>query len=519
MLIKNGTIIDGTGTKGFKGDIRIEKDKIKEVGKLTPKKREHVIKAANKFVVPGFVDIINRSDIHFSIFKDKGLRSFIKQGVTTILGGNCGTSLAPLVGKEAIRSIQKWQDISGANINWASTKEFLDEVERHNISLNFATLTGHSTLRRGLVGDHFEKLGENDMKKMEYLLSRSMEEGSFGLSSGLAYSHERIVPKEELERLLKVVKEHKGLYATHLRDESMGLASSIEEIVGLTRRSGVSAHIFHFKALGKGAWGEFERSLGIIESAASTGIDINFDVYPYTRTASVLYLLLPQWASDGGKKKVIERLRDRDTRLRIREELDSQTDELAETVIGMGNIENTFIGKTLGEIAENQNTQVADALVNLIIASEDRIIGFLPISKQNMEDAMRSKIGFIASDGTGYRTGDSKHENLVHPRSFGAFPRFLGTYVRDKNILRWEEAINKITAAPANKIGLQKRGKIEKGYFADIVVFDPKKISDIATFKDPFRYSTGISHVIVNGGLALSDGKFQKNQHGRVLRK
>ena len=519
MLIKNGTIIDGTGAKRFKGDIRIEKDKIKEIGKLKPRKKERVIDAKNKFVAPGFVDIINRSDIHFSLFKDKGLRSFIKQGVTTILGGSCGASLAPLVGGEAIRSMQKWQDISGANINWTSTKEFLDEVDRHAISLNFATLTGHSTLRRGLVGDYFEQLDEEIMKKMEYLLSRSLEEGSFGLSTGLAYSHERIAPKEELERLLKIVKENNGIYATHLRDEGLGLSSSVEEIVGLARVSGVSAHIFHFKALGRRAWGEFERALGIIESAKSAGIDINFDIYPYNRTATVLYLLLPEWASEGGKKKVIERLRDRETRLKIGEELASQTGDLSETVVGMGNIVSTFMGKTLGEIAENQNISVADALVNLIIASEDRITGFLPVSEQNIETAIKSKAGFIASDGAGYRIEDGKYKNLIHPRSFGAFPKFLGDYVRDKNILDWEEAINKITLAPAQKIGLQKRGKIAKGYFADIVVFDPKKIGGLATFKNPFRYSIGVRHVIVNGGLALSKGKFRKNRHGVVLRK
>ena len=519
MLIKNGTIIDGTGKERFKGDVRIEGDRIREVGNLKPRRREKIIKADNQFVVPGFVDIINRSDIHTSIFRRSGLRSLIKQGITTILGGSCGASLAPLVGKEAIRSMQKWQDISRINVNWASTGEFLEEVGRHKIDLNFATLTGHATLRRGLVGDYFGNLKEEDVKKMEYLLARSIDEGSFGLSTGLEYSHERIASARELERLLTIVKEKEGLYAAHLRDEGLGLVSSVEEIIGAAKRIGVSSHIFHFKALGKKAWGEFSKALDIISNANGNGVPIDFDIYPYKRTASVLYLLLPGWASEGGKAKVLRRLKDEEARQKIRDELADGMDELGETVIGVGNIEGTFVGKTLGEIAKNQDTSVVDALLNIIIASEDRITGFLPISEQNMRLAMKSPFGFISSDGAGYRTNERDREGLVHPRSFGTFPRFLGRYVRDKNIISWEKAIQKITTLPAQKIGFEKRGKIEKGYFADIVVFDPGSIRDRATFKNPFRYSRGVNYVIVNGGLALAKGKFTKKQWGRVLRK
>jgi N-acyl-D-amino-acid deacylase len=519
MLIKNGTIIDGTGKERFRGDVRIEGDKIKEVGNLKPRRREKTIKADNQFVVPGFVDIINRSDIHTSIFRRSGLRSLIKQGVTTILGGSCGASLAPLAGKEAIRSIQKWQDISRININWASTEEFLEEVGRHKIDLNFATLTGHATLRRGLVGDYFGDLKEEDVKKMEYLLARSIDEGSFGLSMGLEYSHERTASAKELERLLTIVKGKEGLYTAHLRDEGLGLVSSVEEIVGAAKRIGVSSHISHFKALGRKAWGEFPKALDVISNAKSDGVPIDFDIYPYKRTASVLYLLLPDWASEGGKAKVLQRLRDDKTRQKIRDELKEQAGELGETVIGVGDTGDIFAGKTLEEIAKNQDTSVVDALLNVILASEDRVMGFLPISERNMKLAMKSSLGFISSDGAGYRIKERDREGLVHPRSFGTFPRFLGRYVRKMNIISWEEAIQKITTLPAQKIGLEKRGRIEKGYFADITVFDPARIRDRATFKNPFQYSRGVNYVIVNGGSALVRGKFTKKQWGRVLRK
>ncbi|MFY9457408.1 MAG: amidohydrolase family protein [Candidatus Spechtbacterales bacterium] len=519
MLIKNGTIIDGTRRERYLGDIRIEKDIIKEIGKLKPRGGEKVIKAEQRIVAPGFVDIINRSDIHFSIFRNSGLNSVIKQGVTTILGGSCGASLAPLVGREAIRSIQKWSDISYMNINWASTDEFLREVARHNISVNFATLTGHATLRRGLVGDYFGKITEDQIKKMEYLLARSMEEGSFGLSAGLAYSHEKVVPTEELERLARVVSGKGGIYAVHLRDEGAGLVSSVKEIVEIAKKYNVSSHIFHFKALGKRAWSEFENAIDIVKTARDSGVLIDFDMYPYTRTASVLYLLLPEWATEGGKKKVLARLHDEKIRARIREELKDQADEIQETVIGMGNIEASFIGKTIGEIAKNQETSAIDILLNIIIASEDRIMGFLPISEKNVEIGMRSGAGFIASDGVGYSMRDRKNISLVHPRSFGTFPRFLGRYIRERNMMSWEDAIHRITLMPAQKIGLKKRGKIEKGYFADIVIFNPQNIRDIATFDNPFQYSEGLDYVIVNGGLAVRRGKFQKRKYGKVLRK
>ena len=519
MLIQNGTIIDGTRRERFLGDIRVEKDIIKDIGKLKPHKGEKVIKADQRIVAPGFVDIINRSDIHFSIFRKFGLNSFLKQGVTTILGGSCGASLAPLAGREAIRAIQKWSDISYTNINWASTNEFLLEVARHNIAVNFATLTGHATLRRGLAGDYFGNLTEVQIKKMEYLLARSMEEGSFGLSAGLAYSHEKIVPIGELQRLAGVLCDKGGIYAAHLRNEGVGLASSVREVIELSQKYNVSSHIFHFKALGKRAWEEFESAMDSITTARNSGVLIDFDVYPYTRTASVLYLLLPEWTTQGGKKKVLERLHDEKIRARIREELAGEVDEIKETVIGSGNIETAFISKTLGEIAKNQETSPIDALLNVIIASEDRVTGFLPISEKNVEIGMRNPAGFIASDGVGYSMRDRRSVALVHPRSFGTFPRFLGRYIRERNMMSWEDAIHKITLMPAQKIGLKKRGKIEKGCFADIVIFNPQTISDLATFEDPFQYSQGLDYVIVNGGLAIRRGKFQKGRHGRVLRK
>jgi N-acyl-D-amino-acid deacylase len=520
MLIKNGTIIDGTKKERLRGDIRIEGERIKEIGNLKARGGERVIDASDDFVAPGFIDIINRSDVHFSIFERSGLRSLLAQGITTILGGSCGSSLAPLANTEAFRSIQKWQNISGININWVNVNEFLDEAEAHNPGVNFATLTGHATLRRGMAGDQFAKFSEDKLKKMEYLLARSIDEGSFGFSTGLAYSHERIATPEEVERLVKITKDKGGIYATHLRDEGTNLISSINETIEVSKKIDISSHIFHFKALGGEAWSQFPRALEQLANARERAVDITFDIYPYTKTASVLYLLLPDWASHGGTKEVLKRLKDHNLREHMKSDLLNESNEIKEIVVARGDIDNTFIGKSLGDIAKNCGCSAIDALLNVILASENRITGFIPsLNAENLENSIKSNFGFIASDGVGHNTSDRKAGALVHPRSFGTFPRFLAKYIREKNLLSWEEAINKITSLPAEKIGLKKRGRIERGYFADIVVFNPKTIQDKATFKNPFQYSQGLKYVIVNGGIAFKKGKFQKKRYGQVLRK
>lgn len=520
ILIKNGTIIDGTQKERFRGDIRVEGDKIQAIGILTARKGERVIDARNYLVTPGFVDMTNHSDTYFSIFERPSLRSLLAQGITTIVGGNCGASLAPIVSPEAIKAIQKWQDVGMVNLNWQGTGEFLEELAGHKIALNFATLTGHATLRRGIAGDHFGALDERAMRKMEYLLEKSLEEGSFGLSTGLAYSHEKIAKARELERLLHVLKRKDGLYTTHLRDEGMDLGASVNETITLVRASRVPCHISHFKAVGKHAWGEFKRALDMVERAKESGVWISFDIYPYTQTATVLYLLLPDWVTDEGKGTVLKRLRDEESRRRVYAELEDQKEELGKIIIASGDIDKIFIGKTVSTIANNQGMTVPQVLVDVILAAEDRVIGFMPqLDEANMKIGIESKSGIIASDGAGYGISDRKKGALVHPRSFGTFPRFLARYIRELGMMSWESAIHKITSFPAERLGLQKRGRIERGYFADVVIFDPETLEDKATFKNPFQYSKGIRHVFVNGGMAYRHGKFQKKKWGRVLRK
>lgn len=521
MLIKGGTIIDGTGKDRYKADIRIEGEFVKEISQnLMVKAGEEVIDASDKFVTPGFVDIINRSDTHFSIVLRPGLNSIIKQGVTTIIGGSCGASLAPLISWESILPLQKWQDVRGINTNWSTMGEFLADVETRPIAGNFATLTGHGTIRRGLMNDSFRRLSDSELKTVEYMIEKSIIEGSFGMSVGLEYSHEKVAAFEELVRLAKILKKKNCLFAIHLRDEGEDLVVSVNEVIALARESGVSCHIYHLKALGEKYWNQFETVLEMINSANDSGTDITFDIYPYSRTATVLYLLLPGWVSQGGKHKVLIHLKNNYIRDRVREEMSGQESTIGQIVISSGGVDNFSAGKSIEEISRLSNLSIIDSFMNVIIASNDRAIGFIPtISEENIDMGIKNRYSFIGSDGAGYSVRDKTKRILVHPRSFGSLVRFLAKFVRDKNLLGWEEAIKKITSAPARSVGLLKRGMIAKGYFADIAVFDPKNLKDFSTFKNPFQYSEGMDYVIVNGGVALKRGKFQKKKYGKVLRK
>ncbi len=522
ILIKNGTVIDGTGSAGFKTNLAIKKDKIKKIGPLKGAKTKTVINARGQYVVPGFVDIHNHSDSYWALFATPGLNSMINQGVTTIIGGNCGSSLAPLTEGGLIISIQKWGDISKTNVNWLSMAEFLKEIEKRKISLNFGTLVGHSTLRRGIVGEEFRELDTDEMKKMETMLENAMNQGAFGLSTGLAYSHAKVAPKKEIVKLAQLVKKHKGVHAIHIRNEANELVSSIKEAIEITKSSNVSTEISHLKAMGKKNWPSFKKVLAMIEKTKKDGFDINFDLYPYATTGSVLYILLPDWVAKGGKQKLLERLKNKEIRKKLIKEMqEEQSYEYDKIIIAISPADKTFIGKKITKIAQSQEVSVEEAIINMLIASEGRIITFFKtLNKENIRAAIKHPLSLIISNGTGYTTDYySQHQELVHPRCFGSFPRALGKYVREEKIISWEEAIYKMTKGPADKIGIKKRGVLKRGNFADITIFDPKTVNDRATFENPFRYAQGISHVLVNGKISVEKGRYTGEKTGKILRK
>ena len=350
MLIKNGTIIDGSGKKMFKADIRITGDKIMAIGDLKEKRDEKILDAKNLYITPGFVDILNHSDSYVTLFSNPGQDSLLQQGITTILMGNCGSSLAPLTEGVFINSIQKWGDTSKINVNWLSVAEYLNELKRHKFGLNIATLIGHSTIRRALVGDESRSLNNTEQKQMNYMVETGMREGAFGVSTGLAYSHGKSATAKELRALMNIVKKYNGLYSTHIRNEAENFLDSVKETLSLAKETEVNTEISHFKVVEKKFWPKFKDALKLVNKVKN----VNFDIYPYKITASVLYSFLPSWATTGGNSTLLPIIKNPEKKKELVRDMKKDSYSYKSMTIAMGNISNIYFGKTIEDIAKNQ---------------------------------------------------------------------------------------------------------------------------------------------------------------------
>ena len=520
-LIKNATIIDGTGREPYAGDLAIKGDKIVLVGEIADSAK-HVIDAQNSFVAPGFIDITNHSDTYWTLFSAPFQESMVAQGVTTIIGGNCGASLAPLASAEAIRSIQKWTPLPEVNVNWSTLGEFLNVVEDTGIGVNFGTLVGHSTLRRGIVGDEIRALSQEELSKMSYLLEQALNEGAFGISTGLVYAHGKYTSQDELAFLAKVASAKKRIYATHLRSEGRHVLSAVDEVIKVSEEGDVRAHISHFKVVGKRNWAQFSKALTLLNRARSRGVDITFDVYPYRSTGSLLYLFLPDWVLKGGKEEILMRLRDRDLRSKIIKQISENSLPYDRIFIAdaLRSREETAIGKSISELAIAFQKSPEETVIDLLVGHDLHVVTLQlgEISLKNLKLAATHRASVFSSDGAGYDASYEKRNILVHPRSFAAFPRVLKQFSHEKKWLLLKDAIAKMTSNTASLLGLTHRGRIDKGFFADLVVFNADTISDEASYSSPYHYPNGIDYVFINGELALRDGQLTKTRSGRVLR-
>lgn len=517
ILIKNGTVVDGVGTPAYHADVAIKNGKIEKIGFLGEPSAKTTIDAAGQYVAPGFIDINNASDRHWTLFSHPNSESYLHQGVTTIIGGNCGSSLAPLATGNIIASIQKWADISRINVNWLTIKDFFEEVKRKKLILNFGTLIGHATLRRSIVGDEFRELTENELNQMKFMLKNALSGGALGFSTGLAYSHAKVATSSEIGSLTSTINLGK-IYSAHLRNEESKFYDSVLEVIDIARKVKAGVEISHLKAVGKNNWNLFDKSLEAIEKAAEEGIDINFDIYPYTSTATIFYTMLPDWIAVGGRAKLIENLKNFELKKKIINEMKEREEDFSNIIVASGNIDKTFIGKTLKTISQNQGASILETVINLLVVAEGKLIVFWPcLLEENFTKALKSPLSIIASDGATYNLDDARQGYLAHPRSFGCFPRVISKYVREKNIIGLEEAIKKMTALPALKIGLSNRGVIRNGFFADITIFNFDTVKDLSSFENPFQYAQGIHSVIVNGKVALSLGKIINQGLGQMI--
>ncbi len=484
IMIRNGLIVDGSGKEGFKGDVGIAGERIRAVGKV-PGDAPTIIDAAGMVVAPGFVDIHAHSD--FALLKNPGASEKLMQGVTTNVVGNCGLSPAPA--NEGVmqyfQSFLKFVFGEGSVRGFPILGDYLRALEQSGSSLNVASYAAHGIIRYHVTQLSPDPPSEEELERMKTLVRHAMEDGAFGLSSGLIYPPGNFAETRELIELCNVVAEYDGVYSTHIRDEGERLEEAVSEAIEIGGSAGVAVQIAHHKAHGEANWGKSERSLKLIERARSEGIDLTADQYPYTASSTVLGAVLA--LKDLDPEKVL---------------------------IASAKYDHSLEGKRLSEIAKERGKSARD-VADEINSDEDGAVMaiFFEMHEDDVVRIMKHPTTMIGSDGAETEGGKP------HPRLYGTFPRVLGRYVREKRVLTLEEAVKKMTSMSHQKLGIKDRGLIKEGYFADIVVFDPDKIADTATYENPRSFPVGIPHVLVNGTLAVKDGKQTDALAGKVLRK
>lgn len=496
LLIKNVRVLGTNKKLPETADVFVNSDKISAIGSFPNKSADEVIDGQGAYLAPGFIDVNTDSDHYLSIFDHPSQDDFLKQGVTTIVGGTCGSSLAPLL-YGSLESIQKWGDVSKVNVDWHSLQEFLSIFDKKPLAVNFATLIGHSTIRRAIVGEQFRSLTKNELEIFAGTLRRAMKEGGFGFSTGLSYVHSYRTPYSEIEFLAKVAKEQNGIYATHLRKSGSEIGESIGETVKLSRKVGIKIVVNHFMPL-LGAEKNYEAALAEIESLPAD-LDFHFDVYPSDTSVLALYTFLPLWVQSGGREVMLSNIKDNYFQPRIIKDFPEINPE--DFILAQAPGNDFLVGRSLKELSKIYNfTDCREALLKLMLATELRgIVFYKNINEHLVKRAMVSKRSLIASNAASI-SGSGKSVVLKPERATSTFTKFLNL-VESEKLMPLEEAIRKITIEPARILGLRGRGFIQEGNFADLVIFRNGEIK----------------FVVVNGSTALKDAAFTGRFVGRAL--
>ena len=498
LLIKNVRILGGAKEFPDPGDVFVANDRISAIGSFPQKKADQVLDGQGAYLAPGFIDVDTSSDHYLTLFEHPSQDDFLKQGVTTIFGGTCGSSLAPLL-YGSLESIRKWGGSEDKiNVDWHTMGEFLRTLDRRPLAVNFGTLVGHATIRRAIVGDASRELTKNELAVFLETVRQALREGGFGLSTGLGYVHGKSVPYSELRKLAGIVKAHRGVYATHLRDSGEGVGAAVDETIRLAKETGVKAIISHFVPLTV-AHKEYEEALGRIEALPSD-VDVRFDLYPFNTMLLPIYTFLPAWAQTGGQAAMLLNLKDEWFLKRIKH--DAAAIDEDHCIIAQAPNNDFFVGKTLRDVRDIYGLSDAhDALFRLMV--ETNLQGTLlyrALDDDLVEKALGSQRSFVASNAPSFNSRATRGRLYKSERTTATFPTFLS--IAEHGMMPLADAIRKITLVPAREFGLAGRGEIKEGNFADLTCFR----------NGEFRFT------IVNGRVAMKDGEFQNIFPGKVLR-
>src|SRR2546429_873730 len=527
VVIRNGRVIDGYGRAGLLADVGIKNDRIVRVGNLRGAKARREIDARGQVVAPGFIDMLGQSETFVLI--DPRAMSKVMMGVTTEITGE-GESIAP-INDRILKEQEDFNRRFNLTVDWHTLDEYFKRLDQQGAGVNLGTFVGATQVREYVIGYDDRPPTAAELEQMKKLVAEAMKDGALGVSTSLQYVPARFAKTDEIVELAKIAHQYGGIYITHQRSEANAIDDSMKEVFEIARRANIPAEIWHFKTAYQKNWGRMPEMLRRIAAARRQGLKITADVYPYVAGSTSLSACLPPWALEGGTDRMVTRLKDASTRERLKKEIGTDSRDWENIYLGSGGPSGILIGsvvnreleswqgKRLSEIAAAQKKDPLDALFDFIIADHGQTGAiFFMMQESDLQAALRSPFVSICTDSGARATDGPLAGSKSHPRGWGSYPRILGKYVRNEHLLPLELAIHKMTGLPASNVGLQQRGLIRKGYFADITIFDPETVIDRATFEDPNQYPVGINYVIVNGKIEVDNGKRTPALGGRVLR-
>lgn len=525
VLIKEGTVYDGAGGEPRHLDVAIRGDRIVEIGTLRKARANTVVDATGLAVAPGFINMLSHSET--SLIADGRSMSELKQGVTTQIFGE--GSMGPLTLEMKARRIAQQGDIK-YDITWTTLAEYLAYLEKRGISQNVASFIGAPTLREYVIGLQDKAATPEQLDKMRELVRQEMEAGALGITTALIYPPATFAKTEELIELSKVAAKYKGKYIAHIRSEADQLAEAVEETIRISREAGLPAEIYHLKASGRENWSKLDRVLAMIEEARRNGLQITADMYTYTAGATGLNSCMPPWVYDGGSDAAYRRLEDPETREKIAAAMRAPSNNWENLYMLAGSPDRILLvgfksealkpltGKTLADVARMRGKDPVETIMDLVLEDRSRIgTVYFMMDEENVKKQIRQPWVSFGSDAASMAPEGVFLKSSTHPRAYGNFARLLGKYVREEKVIPLKEAVRRLSGLPATNLGLDHRGFLEPGMFADVVVFDPDTITDVATYEKPQQYSVGVKHVFVNGVQVLRDGEHTGAKPGRAL--